>query len=71
MVGVVMRQEHRVEVRQADTAQELALRALTAVEEDAVAVEPQRAAPAARGARRDRRAGAGEEQLELVHPARA
>ena len=71
VIGVVMRQEDRVEVRQADAAQQLALRALTAVEEDAVAVEPreQRRQPAARG--RDRRAGTGEEQLELVHPARA
>ena len=66
VVGVEVRQEDALDVRQADGAQQLPLRALTAVEQDAVAAAAQE--QPGRGALDGRhRAGRAEEEDGQVH----
>ena len=68
VVGVEVGEEHLLEVHQADRAQELALRALAAVEEQALApaAHEQRGQGATGGRRRA--GGADEENLEVHGP---
>ena len=65
MVGVEVGQEHLGQLGQPDRLDELALRALAAVEQDAVAAaaDQHRRQPAPRG--RDRAGGAGKENREV------
>ncbi len=67
VVGVEVREEDRVEVGQAAAAHQLALGALTAVEEDAVAAAAQEQPGQAAAGGRHRAGGAAEEDRK-VHP---
>ena len=65
MVGVQMREEDLIQIREADRAQQLALRALTAVDEDAVAAPADQERGQATALCGQRAAGAREEDREL------
>ena len=65
VVGVQVRDEDLIEVGEADRAQQLALRALTAVDEDAVAAPADQHRGQTAALCRQRAAGSGEEDREF------
>ena len=69
VIGVVVAEEHDVEIDEADLrAQQLALRALAAVEQDAIAAAPDQRRGGRAAGRRRRARGAQEDDVQ-VHPA--